>query len=130
MKSGETKRIRAKFLIATKVCHYCTRETDPETKHLFPIVEHFIPRSREHERGERRLVLACAWCDKRKGQMFGEEYLLILMEETREIPFEKAMAAIKRRCKKINDKMSREQNAKIREAELMAKEIVNQIGVM
>ena len=109
----ETIIVRNNLLAVSIKCHYCTRDTNPEKpKGLFPVVEHFIPRSREKERGEKKLVLACNWCDKRKGQMYGEEFLLIIEEETREMSFEKAMPAIKKRCKAINDRMSRELNAK------------------
>lgn len=112
LKSDETSMLREAMLAESIACHYCERDTNKEVKSLFPIVEHFIPRSREKEFGAQKLVLACAWCDKRKGPMWGQDYLNIVREETleKERTFAFAMADIKKRCKAITDDMSRAKN--------------------
>lgn len=96
---------RRKRLIAENgiCCHYCTRETDEAVKTLFPVVEHFIPRHMEKQVGEKKLVLACNWCDKTKGMLTGPEYIAIVQEFLARYPrFEVAQMYISRKCKALN----------------------------
>lgn len=100
--SGRTTKRRRALLKKSRVCHYCGRETDTAVKQLYPTVEHFIPRHFEKQLGERRIVLACHWCDKTKSLLTGDEYLIILNEEqAKAAKFETAQVYVTKRCKKL-----------------------------
>lgn len=60
-------------------CYYCERKIGYDlSKSQRPILEHFVPRHAGRIRTAKRVVVACAFCDKAKGPMFGPEFMEIV----------------------------------------------------
>lgn len=101
---NDPKYSRRRALLAqTTQCFYCKRETNPSIKELVPVAEHYTPRHAKPRHEKHDVVLACAWCDKAKGMLHGEEFMCIVIQATGAgNTFKQAQPLIAARAKKAN----------------------------
>lgn len=67
------------------VCFYCRHRIGVYVgDERDPVLDHHKPQSRGG--GRRHLVLACAWCDRRKGMLDGHEFIALINSITTDRP--------------------------------------------
>lgn len=90
------------------VCFYCRHRIGVYVgDERDPVLDHHKPQSRGG--GRRHLVLACAWCDKRKGMLDGHEFIALINSVTTERPLtEKHRIAISGAAKSRNIHLQKE----------------------
>jgi hypothetical protein len=103
------QKLAAKRIKQNDRCRYCQREVRPETKIMRPVLEHYLPRHRMKSGDRAHTVMACAWCDKAKGMMHGDDFLALIAKHTVDQPFgNKAMSLIRQEAKQINNALHKE----------------------
>lgn len=71
------RRVQRLYKAQDGRCHYCQLLIDLTTLQPYPrapTIDHVIPISRGGKNTRENLVLACHFCNKRKGDMTGDEF--------------------------------------------------------